>query len=168
MTLSSLRGKSLTWGLTGVLLIACGTVATVWLMRDNSKTTAAGGDCAVVKRLAAEWVTMSESVRAAVESGPGERSDLLAAANRESAMSEKLHAAANSFSSPAFKDHFVKWAEGAALTAQIQRDSVNRPFQVVLPPDLQAKMRHAALLTDEASGALLQACPDAHPASTQH
>lgn len=168
MTVDRLRGRRLAWALTAVLLIVCGIGAAVWMTRDTSKPNAAGDDCTVVKKLVEQWVTMSESVKSALETGPGERRDMLAAADRESAMSEKLRAAADSVSSPAFKEHFNKWAKGAALTAEIQRESVNRPFQVETPPDLQFKMRNAAVMTDEASGSLIQACPEARQALPGH
>jgi hypothetical protein len=149
------------WALAAVLLIGCGAGATVWVVRDTAGTGTSGNDCAVVEKLAGEWVTTTQQVKTALETGPGERSDLLAVADQESAMSAKLRAAANSVSAPAFKDQFNKWADGVAMTAQIQRESVNRPLQVEPPPDLEANMRNAALTTNQASGALLQACPDA-------
>jgi hypothetical protein len=154
------RRKRFAWALIAAVVIVCGGAATVWLMPDNSRTAASENDCAVVEKLGREWITMAASVQAAVETGPGEHSDILAVADRESAMSDKLRAAANSVSAPAFKDNFNKWADGAALTAQLERDAISRPVQIELPPDAQANMRNAAIMTDEASGALLQACPD--------
>jgi hypothetical protein len=152
--------KRFAWALIAAVVIVCGGAAAVWIIPDNSRTVTSGNDCAVVERLGQEWITMAASVNAAVETGPGEHSDILALADRESAMSDKLRAAANSVSAPEFKDNFNKWADGAALTAQLERDAVSRPIQIELPPDTQENMRNAAVMTDEASGALLQACPD--------
>jgi hypothetical protein len=152
------------WVSAALLLIACGAGATVWVVHDTAGTGAPGNDCAVVEKLAGEWVTMTQQVKTALEAGPGEGSDLLTVADQESAMSAKLRAAANSVSAQAFKDQFNKWADGVAMTAQIQRESVNRPLQVQLPSDLETNMRNAAVMTGQASGALLQACPNARKA----
>jgi hypothetical protein len=155
------RGKRVAWALIAAVVV-CGGTAMVWVMRAISRISASSNDCVVVERLGREWIMMVTSIEAAVETGPGEDSDILAVADRESMMSEKLRAAANCVSTPAFRDNFNEWADGAALTAQLQRDAViiNRPAEIELPSDEQANMREAAIMTDEASGALLQACPD--------
>jgi len=158
MKMTWLGRKYLRWALTAVLLVIGGAAVAVLMMRSNVETSASGNDCDVVERLGREWITTVQSVKASVEAG--ERSDLLAAADREQAMSEKLRAAANSVSTPGFKEQFNKWADGAALSAQIQRGSIDRSHKEELPADLQAQMHQAAVMTDEASGALLAACPN--------
>jgi hypothetical protein len=149
--------------LAATVLIGCGATAAVWVASAN---TASANDCAVVESLGEEWVTMVVSVNEAIETGPGQRSDIVGIADHESAMSDRLRVAANSVSTAAFKDNFNKWADGIALTAQLERDADGQPLQFELPPEEQATMRNAADMTDEASGALLQACPNVRGALT--
>lgn len=153
------RRKRLLWALTGVLLIVCCATATIWVVRHNARTTAWHNDCTVVEQLGRQWIAMARPVTA-LENGPGEREDLVAIADSESAMSDKIRAAAGSVSAPALKDQLEKWAQGAALSARTQRDSANRPPQSKPPPGADADFYHAAVMTYEATEALLQACPN--------
>lgn len=164
MNMTSLRQKRVLWIVATVfLLAAAGSVLLV--TRDNPSQSKSANDCAVVESVAHEWVSLQHSVESSVESGAGQ--DLRSAADQEAAMSEKLRAAASSVSSPAVRDQLTKWSEGVTLTAQIQRGSVDRPLQANPPGDLQAQIQRAAVLTDQATGALVQSCPNAR-ASLQH
>jgi cell division protein FtsL len=159
MTLGNwLRGKRWLWALIGVLVIICGAI-TIWAVRHRTRTTTAQNDCTVVEQLGHEWITMTRSV-VALENGPGEHADLIAIADNESAMSDKIRAAASSVSVPALKDQLNKWARGTALSAKTQRDSANRPPQSNPPSDPDADAYRAAIITYEATNALLQACPN--------
>jgi len=113
----------------------------------------------VVEQLGHQWVTMTKSVTA-LENGPGEREDLVAIADSESAMSDKIRAAAGSVSDPALKGQLNRWAHGTALSAKAQRDSVNGISQPNPPSSADTDSYHAAVITHEATKALLQACPN--------
>jgi hypothetical protein len=153
------RRKRLLWSLTGVLIIVCGATATIWMGGTTIRTTSSRNDCTVVEQVGRQWIAMARSVTA-LENGPGEREDLIAIADSESAMSDKISAAAGSVSAPALKDQLNKWAQGAVLSARTQRDSANRPPQSKPPPGADADFYHAAVMTHEATAALLQACPN--------
>lgn len=146
--------KRWVWALTALLLVV-GAVAAVWLVRDSDSHN----DCAPVEQLGRQWIAMSQAVTA-LENGAGERQDLLAIADKESAMSDNIRAAVGSVSSPALKDQLGKWAQGTALLATSQRDSVNRPPQSNPSTSEDADYYHAAVMTHEATAALIQACPN--------
>jgi len=161
MKTSSAPQRRVLWILVVVSLLTTAVVSVLLLTRDTPSRSTSGDDCAVVEKVAREWVSLQQSVESLVETGPGERGDLQSAADQESGMSDKLRAAASSVSSAALKDQLTKWSQGVALTAQIQRGSVDRPLQVDPPADLQAQIQRAAAMTGEATDALLKACPGA-------
>ncbi len=101
---------------------------------------------------------MGKSVTA-LENGPGERADLLAIADSESAMSEKIRAAAGPVSNPALRTQLEKLAHGTALSASLQRGAATRPPQSTPPTGEDRDFYHASVMTYEATSALLQACP---------
>lgn len=140
--------------LAAVLLIVGGVTA-VWTMRKSDSHN----DCATVEQLARQWITMSQSV-IALENGSGERQDLIAIADKESAMSDNIRAAAGSVASPALKDQLGKWAQGTTLLANSQRDSANRPPQPIPASGDDPNYYQAAVLTHEATQALQKACPN--------
>ena len=145
--------KRLLWASIGVLVVVCALTA-VWVTRRSDSHD----DCSAVEQLGRQWITMSRSVTA-LENGSGERQDLVAIADKESAMSDTIRAAAGSVSNPALKDQLGKWAQGTSLLAKDQRDSATGPPQAN-PSSGDANYYHAAVLTHEATQALLQACPN--------
>lgn len=153
--------KRVVWIVAVAALLIAAAATVLLVTRDTASRDTSDNNCAVVENVAREWVSLQHSVESSVESGAGEGGDLRSAADQESAMSDKLRAAANSVSSPAVRDQLTKWSEGVALTAQIQRGSVDRPLQVSPPPDLQAQIQRAAVLTGQATDALLKSCPNA-------
>lgn len=146
--------KRLVLALVAVLLIVGGVTA-IWAVRRGDSPN----DCAAVEQLGRQWIVMSQSVTA-LENGSGERQDLIAIADKESAMSETIRAATGSVSSPALKDQLEKWAQGTALLSESQRDSATRPPQPNPSQGEDANYYHASVMTHEASAALLQACPN--------
>lgn len=154
-----LRRRRLPWALIGVLVIVCGATTTIWVVQHSARTTVAHNDCTIVEQLGHQWIAMTKSVTA-LENGPGEREDLVAIADSESAMSDKIRTAAGSVSDPALKDQLNRWAHGTALSAKTQRDSVNRPPQSNPLSGADTDSYHAAAMTHEATKALLQTCPN--------
>lgn len=145
--------KRLLWASIGVFVVVC-VLTAVWVTRRSDSHD----DCSAVEQLGRQWIAMSQSVTA-LENGSGERQDIIAIADKESAMSDAIRAAAGSVSNPALKDQLGKWAQGTSLLAKDQRDSATGPPQVN-PSSGDANYYHAAVLTHEATQALLQACPD--------
>lgn len=145
--------KRLLWASIGVLVVVCALTA-VWVTRRSDSHD----DCSAVEQLGRQWITMSRSVTA-LENGSGERQDLVAIADKESAMSDTIRAAAGSVSNPALKDQLGKWAEGTSLLAKDQRDAATGPPQAN-PSSGDANYYHAAVMTHEATQALIQACPN--------
>src|SRR5579884_110749 len=116
MNLSNWLRKKRVWrALAAVVLLACAVSAFIWMIPHNARNAASHNDCAAVEKLGEQWNAMTKSVTA-LESGPGERVDLLAIADSESAMSEKIRAAAGSVSNPALKAQLEKWAQGTAVS----------------------------------------------------
>jgi hypothetical protein len=151
------------WAVAAVVLAVCGVTASVWLARYDAPATASPDDCALVEELGQEWLALVPSINSALETGPGERSDLLAIADRESAVSDKLRAAANSVATPALKDNLNKWAEGAALLSRIQRDSANRASGLEPQSADGATFVKGSVMIHEATAALLKVCPNMPP-----
>src|ERR1700683_1127256 len=116
---SGRRRRMLLWVGIVALVIAAAAAAAVWTTRVNQRG-ASHDDCGVVEQLGPKWNKMQQSV-AALESGAGETSDLLAVADAESAMATDIRAAQVSVSAPALKTQLDNWAEGTALTAKGQR-----------------------------------------------
>ncbi|QUR66759.1 hypothetical protein [Mycobacterium spongiae] len=127
----------------------------VWVLRQRDSHD----DCAAVEQLGRQWIAMSQSVTA-LENGSGEHQDLIAIADKEAAMSNDIQAAARSVSTPALQDQLGKWAQGTALLADIQRDSANRPTPSNPSAVEDANYYRAAVMTHEATQALLEACPN--------
>lgn len=159
-TASSPRRRVL-WIVAVVSLLVGAVVSVLLVTRNTPSRSTSDNDCAVVETAAREWVSLQQSVESSVVTGSGERGDLQSAADQESAMGDKLRAAADKVSSPAIKGQLTKWSQGVAQTAQIQRGSEDRPLQVDPSADLQAQIQHAAAMTGEATDALLRACPGA-------
>lgn len=161
--MSTIR-KAWLWVSTALVLVVSGGAATVWIVKNNTHTAAdavgSPDDCAIVARLAREWMVMVPSITNEVLNGPGEHSDIVAIADRESAMGDKLRAAADSVSAPAVKEQLNKWADGIALSARLERESANRPPGTPPPPDYHDNSLRAAVLPYEATGALMKMCPD--------
>lgn len=148
------------WVLVGVLVIIVGTTATIWAF--HARTTDAHSDCAMVEQLGPEWTAMQNSV-AALQNGSGETKDLIAIADQESAMSDKIGAVGSSVSAQALKDQLSRWAEGTALTAEDQRDAASQQSdQSSQSPetDADADTVRAATMTYNATAALRTACPN--------
>jgi hypothetical protein len=144
-----------------VALVVAAAAATVWTTRVNRRA-ASHDDCGVVEQLGPKWNKMQQSV-AALESGAGETSDLLAVADAESAMATDIRAAQVSVSAPDIKTQLDSWAEGTALTAKGQRAAAtsppaNSPAPSPAPGVDNDSMR-ATTLVYNATTALKKACP---------
>jgi hypothetical protein len=143
-----------------VALVVAAAAATVWTTRVNRRA-ASHDDCGVVEQLGPKWNKMQQSV-AALESGAGETSDLLAVADAESAMATDIRAAQVSVSAPDIKTQLDNWAEGTALTAKGQRaaatPSANSASSSPAPGVDNDSMR-ATTLVYNATTALKKACP---------
>ncbi|MEZ0366132.1 hypothetical protein ACAG26_20870 [Mycobacterium sp. pUA109] len=133
-------------------------------MRDRSSRPAK--DCAVVERVGGEWTAMVAQATAASDaalnndgSGP-----LLAVADSQTKMSDKLRVAADSVSTPGFGEALNKWADGAAKAAQLQRDAVKYPSTSIQDDQerygsAEKCYRDAFSLVDQATTTLAQKCP---------
>jgi hypothetical protein len=98
----------------------------------------------------------------AQQNGPGERKDLIAIADSESAMGDKIRAAAVSVSNPALKEQLDIWAQGAALSAKSQRDAANQadqPWEPNPPRGADADTYRGGMMIYAATGALRKMCP---------
>ncbi len=141
-----------------VALVIAAAAAAVWTTQVNQRP-ASHDDCGVVEQLGPKWNKMQQSV-AALESGPGETSDLLAVADAESAMANDIRAA--QVSAPDIKTQLDNWADGTALTAKGQRaaatPSANSPSPSPAPGVDNDSMR-ATTLVYNATTALKKACP---------
>lgn len=146
--------KRLLWASTVVVLIVVCALTAVWVTRRSDSHN----DCSAVEQVGRQWIAMSQAVTA-LENGSGERQDIFAIADKESAMSDTIRAAAGSVSDPALKDQLGKWAQGTSLLAKNQRDAANSPPQSN-PSSEDANYYHAAVMTREATQALLQSCPN--------
>ena len=135
--------------------------ATIWVIH-HVRGTSAHTDCSVVEQLAREYIATTQSVTNALSYGPGEKKDLIAIADQESAMSDKIRAAKASVSAPAIKEHLELWAQGVALTAKTQRDAANQPPTPWQPetPGPDSEVYRAATMTQNATAALRKACPN--------
>jgi hypothetical protein len=156
---SGRRRRMLLWvGIVAVVIAAA--AAAVWTTRVNQRA-ASHDDCGVVEQLGPKWNKMQQSV-AALESGAGETSDLLAVADTESAMANDIRAAQTSVSRPDLKTQLGNWAEGTSLTAKGQREAVTPPANSGSPPPTPGadndSMR-ATTLVYNATAALKKACP---------
>jgi hypothetical protein len=142
-----------------VALVIAAAAATVWTTRANQRA-APHDDCGVVEQLGPKWNKMEQSV-AALESGAGETSDLLAVADAESAMANDIRAAQASVSAADIKTQLGSWAEGTALTAKVQRDAATPPADAGPPagPGADNDSMRATTLTYNATAALKKACP---------
>jgi hypothetical protein len=143
------------WALIAVVIIAA--AATVWILR-TSRHAAPKNDCSTIEDMGPQWNSMQQAV-AQIQNGPGETKDLIAAADRESAMSDTLRAAASTVSAQDLKDQLAKWAQGTALAAAAQRDAAN-PSPA--PDSGDADTVRAAQLTYDATAALRKSCPNLH------
>jgi hypothetical protein len=140
--------------MTGALLIVCG-VTGVWVLYRPHH---AHDDCAAVEQLGSQWIAMSQSITAS-QNGPGERDDLVAIADQEAAMAERIRAAAGSVSSPTTREQLKMWAQATALVSGVQRDSATRAPQSPPSRTEDADYYRAAVMTHQATAALLQTCP---------
>ncbi|ORB50530.1 hypothetical protein BST42_20250 [Mycolicibacterium rhodesiae] len=136
------------------VVIIGAVIATFWTLRSTHHTQ---NDCAAIEPLGPQWSAMQQSI-AKLGSGPGDTSDLLKIAEQESAMSDKIRAAASSVTAPDLEDQLSKWADGAALSAKAQRDAATAPA----PAGGDADTMRAAQLTFDATAALGKSCPNLH------
>ena len=88
-----------------------------------------------------------------------DKHDLIAIADVESAMGDKIRAAQSSVSAQNLKDQLGKWADGTALSAKAQRTEAS-PSPAPAPADpADADTVRAPRLISDATTALRQACP---------
>lgn len=114
-------------------------------------------DCSVVEPLGPQWNAMQQSI-AKLGNGPADTPDLVKIAEQESAMSDKIRAAASSVTAPDLREQLSKWADGTASSAKAQRDAVAAPATAGGDADTV----RAAQLTYDATTVLRRACPDLH------
>ncbi|MGB0971685.1 MAG: hypothetical protein ACPGVG_12090 [Mycobacterium sp.] len=166
---SSRRRQWPVWALLAAVLVAGVAAVTVWIVQRDSQTVAGSPEeCAIVTNMAQQWYDLVNPLVEEIHSPngmSGERSDLLALADRESAMRDELRAAADSVSTPAIKKELNKWADGVAQLAQIQRDAAG-------PAPGAGSIDDAALMDAnrtvfEAAGALNESCPGMLPPQGQ-
>ncbi|MCV7094615.1 hypothetical protein [Mycobacterium kubicae] len=145
-------------GFTVILLAAS---ITFWALHDGHGSTPQG-DCAVIEQLGHEWAAMKKSITA-LSNGAGETKDLIAIADQESAMSSKIRAAESSVSAQTLKEQLIRWADGAALSAQVQRaaaTSSSGQNGQTSTNSTDADAVRAGTMTYSATAALHQACPN--------
>ena len=148
------------WVLGCVLAIIVGAT-TIWVIH-NARSTSSHNDCSVVEQLGREWVAMKQSVTT-LESSSGDNKDLIAIANSEAAMADKIRAAQASVSAPALKEQLDVWAQATALVAKGQRDAANEPPNQPWrppPPGADADLDRATKMNYNAMTALRKACPN--------
>lgn len=149
--------------LLGAVLVAIAVAAAgaLWAHYARPRGVPPQDDCPAVAGLARDWIAMQQATTD--PNSPGDRTALLALADRESAMADKIRAAKDSVSAQPIKDELEQWAQGAALSAQIQRDEANaptdQPATAPEPATRVADMRRAAQLIAAATTALHKACP---------
>lgn len=144
------------WLLLLAVVIIGAVIATIWTLRSTHHASPQN-DCAAVEPLGPQWTAMQQSI-AKLGNGPGDTPDLLKIAEQESAMSDRIRAAASSVSAPDLKDQLTKWADGAALSAKAQRDAAT----AATPAGGDADTMRAAQLTFDATAALRKTCPNLH------
>src|SRR5215218_7433155 len=125
--MSTLKSRWI-WLVAAVLVVVCGAAAALLIVRATHHDRPRD-DCAVVADMMNQWNSMAAATKKALETEPGERVDFLAIADSQAAMADKLRTSAQEVSSPTIKENLTKWAEGAAMVAQSQRDAASRPPQ---------------------------------------
>ncbi|WP_445170359.1 hypothetical protein ACTXG7_14175 [Mycolicibacterium sp. Dal123E01] len=150
-----------TWT-SAIVLVVAGAISSAGCAAQSNHTdapqSAANRDCSVVEQLGPEWTAMQRSV---VQQGKSatEKKDLLAVADVEAAMGDKIRAAQSSVAAPELKAQLGKWAEGTALSAKAQRAEAS-PTPDPAPSDpADADTVRAGRLISDATAALRQACP---------
>ena len=124
----------------------------------DASPSAAKSDCSLVEPLGPEWTAMQRSVVALGKSAV-EKKDLIAIADLESAMGDKIRAAQSTAAAQDLKVQLGKWADGAALSAKAQRAEA-KPAEAPAPADAaDSDTVRAAQLISDATAALRQACP---------
>ena len=149
------------WALAGVMIVA-GAMATTGCEassnHNDAPPSAATSDCSVVEQLGPEWTAMQRSVVTLGKSAV-EKKDLIAIADLEAAMGDKIRAAQSTVAAQDLKVQLGKWADGAALSAKAQRAEAG-PSTDPAPADADdADTARAARLIHDATTALRQACP---------
>jgi hypothetical protein len=139
-----------------LVAVLIGGAVVVWVSQDDVQSSVSQEDCALVEDLGHQWESAQAAVRQAVE----QSSDYLTAAEREATMAETLRNAAELASSQEVRDQLEKWAHGADLFAQTQRDVAER--EPGTPPASNAESDFITASTEisDASIALGDLCPN--------
>lgn len=154
-------GNRWLWTVSAVVAIAGAAAGGVWAFQQRDDSAAPPAEeCTVVEQLGREWLAMTSSVNNELSTGPGGRDALLAAAEREASMGDKIRSAAQSVSTISLKDELTKWAEAAELGSQLQRDSASRDPQVAPSAAEGNAFIESSVETYEATAALREQCPD--------
>jgi hypothetical protein len=137
-----------------IAVVVLGTVGAIEVWHGTRRNTARD-DCTVVEQLAHQYIASKQSVTT-LESGPGDTKDLIAIADSESAMSDKIRSGEARVSASEIKDELEQWAQGTALSAKLQRDAVDQSQQ----PSDDADFVRAGKIAYNATAALHVACPN--------
>jgi hypothetical protein len=137
-----------------VLVLVLGVAAAIFVWH-SARANTPHSDCSVVEQVAHQYIESKRSVTAR-ENGSGDTKDLIAIADTESAVGDRIRAAEAAVSAPAIKDELEQWAQGAALSARLQRDAAD---QLPEPGDGADTVR-AGSMTYNATAALHKVCPN--------
>lgn len=143
------------------VVIVFGIAATIWALR-SAYSTNSHGDCTIVEQLGPEWTAMQHSVKKLQNESLGQPKDLIAIADRESLMSNRIRAANSSVSDNNLKGLLADWADGIALSAKNQRDAATATTNTTWQPSAGADTDtvRAATLTFNATTVLRKSCPN--------
>ncbi|WP_421841286.1 hypothetical protein [Mycobacterium sp.] len=146
--------------IAAISVVVCLAVITVFtIMRTNTEPAASPQDCAAVEQITRKWNRLIPEINNELSNGPGERSDWLSVAERESEMSDELQEIADTVSEPVLKIQLYKWASGTRKIAKLQEEVVNRP-RGPEPPDNTEKVGKAMALVFYAIAELRKTCPN--------
>lgn len=129
------------------------------IMRTNTEPAASPQDCAAVEQITREWNKSIPEINNELSNGPGERSDIIAVAERESEMSDELQEIADTVSEPVLKIQLHKWSLGTRKLSQLRESNANRP-RGPEPPDNTEKFVRASELVFYAIAELRKTCPN--------
>jgi len=150
------------WVLIGAVIVVAAVAVAALVLYGSQDQDAGRGDCAIVEQLAREWA--AEGQAAQDPDRTADRADLVALADRESATAGKIRAAQDSVSAKPVKAALEQWAQGAQLSAKVQRDAANEPSDqsavAPTPAGQLADMRRSAQLIGPAIDALQKICPN--------
>lgn len=112
-----------------------------------------------------DWAAIEQS--AGDPNASGDRTELLALADRETAMADRLHTATMQAGSQPVKDALSTWTQGVRMSANIEGEiataATDQPPPAREPAARAADMHRAAQLIGTASADLRTSCPTMPP-----